>query len=834
VNSIMLALASVVRRWPVHVVAATMLAAFALSWGIPQLEFQTGQDTLLDPGSKISVDNKRYQEQFGGDYMLVLFETPACPDAEPECERAPISQLFTPENQRELDRLEQDLDATGDYHSIISPLAILRFAQVQIEQRMVSEPQRLAEREQAAMDQARAASAARGEPAEQQEAAAQAAKARVDAEFQAEFGPDAERFLAITDQSFENPAFVEFVMYGANGELRPDIRGIFPDAHSALMVIRPQGNLSIDEGARVSAHVKDAMPEYAFEGVTPLAAGPPLLIKEINDGMKGAMTIMAVFAVVIMVVVLFFIFRARWRLLSLPAVLVGCVAAFGLMGFLGIPLTMVTISGLPILIGLGVDFAVQVHSRMEEETLAADSAETGIDETFVRLGPALGIAAVAACIGFAVLRLSDVPMIRDFGAMLAVGAVIVFAVSIALIAGVLYLRERTRLGVRPQPRVRFEVENLVRGLTSRTMGRLLPIAAVALLIAAGGLWLSRKIPTESDPEKFVPSDSKVLGDLHHVRDIAGSTSELNLLIEAGDGRTMLDQQILDWLYAFEQRQLDDHSEIRRSNSVASFTAQVSGEPPTTDAAEQALASAPESLAVSVVNADRTMGSVTFAIGGDLSLAEQDALTASILADSGAPHGVTVAPAGISVVGSASVDALSSNRDLMSFVAIGAILATLLVLFRSPVKAIAPMLPVVVALGASATIFYLADVAYSPLTSISGPLIIAMGTEFNILLMSRYFEERQAGFAPREAMSKASLRIGRAIAASGMTVMGGFAVLALSDFPLLDNFGIVTAVNIGVSLASTLILLPPLLVWADGAQRGGEARTLGAESTAASG
>ena len=91
------------------------------------------------------------------------------------------------------------------------------------------------------------------------------------------------------------------------------------------------------------------------------------------------MVMMAVFAVVIMVVVLFVVFRARWRLLSLPAVLVGCVAAFGLMGFLGIPLTMVTISGLPILIGLGVDFAIQVHSRIEEETFAADSAERGLE-----------------------------------------------------------------------------------------------------------------------------------------------------------------------------------------------------------------------------------------------------------------------------------------------------------------------------------------------------------------------------------------------------------------------------------------------------------------------
>jgi predicted RND superfamily exporter protein len=140
-----------------------------------------------------------------------------------------------------------------------------------------------------------------------------------------------------------------------------------------------------------------------------------------------------------------------------------------------------------------------------------------------------------------------------------------------------------------------------------------------------------------------------------------------------------------------------------------------------------------------------------------------------------------------------------------------------VLYRSAVKAIAPLLPVVLALGASSALLYFSGTAYSPLTSISGPLIIAMGTEFNILLMSRYYEERATGLPAREAMSRASLRIGRAITASGLTVLGGFAVLAFSDFPLLDNFGQVTALNIGVSLISTLVLLPPLLVWADGEQ-----------------
>jgi hydrophobe/amphiphile efflux-3 (HAE3) family protein len=649
---------------------------------------------------------------------------------------------------------------------------------------------------------------------EAQATAAEAARQRVADAFNAEFGADARRFVEVGERSLENPRFVEFVLYGADGRIRPDLSGIFPDDQHALMVVRLKGNLSIDEGSEIAAGLVEQSRSYQFDGISMLVSGPPLLIKEINDAMRSALTVMAALAVVIMAVVLSVIFRARWRLLSLPAVLVGCVAAFGLMGFVGIPLTMVTISGLPILIGLGVDFAIQAHSRIEEETFATESAHAGIERSVARLGPALGIAAIAACIGFIVLHLSDVPMIRDFGSMLAVGSIIVFAVSIALVSAVVFLRERTRIGDAGPARARFEVEGIVGGLTSRTMGRLVPIALVAVVIAAGGLYVSRRIPTETDPEKFVPGDSDVLADLHRVRDVTGSTSELNLLVEAREGRSVTDQDVLDWMIGFEEGQKEQHRQLGRSNSIASLTKSLTGTDPTTGGALDAIESAPRALVDSVVSADGRMASITFAISGDDSLDERKQLTQSIEDAANPPEGVSIAPAGIAVIGTASVDALSANRDLMSFVAIGAIFVALLATFRNPVKAVAPLLPVVLALGASAMILYAGGISYSPLTSISGPLIIAMATEFNILLMSRYFEERSRGMEPREAMSHASRRIGRAITASGMTMLGGFAVLAFSDFSLLENFGQVTALNIGVSLLSTLVLLPPLLVWAD--------------------
>ncbi|MEX2104017.1 MAG: MMPL family transporter, partial [Bacilli bacterium] len=66
----------------------------------------------------------------------------------------------------------------------------------------------------------------------------------------------------------------------------------------------------------------------------------------------------------------------------------------------------------------------------------------------------------------------------------------------------------------------------------------------------------------------------------------------------------------------------------------------------------------------------------------------------------------------------------------------------------------------------------------------------------------------------EAIIVAIQKIGKAIIASGLTVIGGFSALIISDFVILSNFGIMTVINMTLCLVSTLIVLPPTLVLLD--------------------
>ena len=63
-------------------------------------------------------------------------------------------------------------------------------------------------------------------------------------------------------------------------------------------------------------------------------------------------------------------------------------------------------------------------------------------------------------------------------------------------------------------------------------------------------------------------------------------------------------------------------------------------------------------------------------------------------------------------------------------------------------------------------------------------------------------------------------------ASGATAIAGFAVLAFSDVAMLRDFGIVTVIDLTVSLLGVLAVLPAVLVLAE--RRAGRDRRAAAE------
>ena len=75
-------------------------------------------------------------------------------------------------------------------------------------------------------------------------------------------------------------------------------------------------------------------------------------------------------------------------------------------------------------------------------------------------------------------------------------------------------------------------------------------------------------------------------------------------------------------------------------------------------------------------------------------------------------------------------------------------------------------------------------------------------------------EIAAAFEPAQAVARCYRSTGATVLASGLTAIAGFAVLALSDVKMLQEFGLVTVVDLTVSLLGVLAVLPAVLVLAE--------------------
>jgi uncharacterized protein len=242
-------------------------------------------------------------------------------------------------------------------------------------------------------------------------------------------------------------------------------------------------------------------------------------------------------------------------------------------------------------------------------------------------------------------------------------------------------------------------------------------------------------------------------------------------------------------------------------------------PPTGDDVRRAYEVAPPDIQRTLVNPDAGALNLVFRTGPG-SLEERAVYTNEIrdqLASGGdevPPAGVDATPSGLAVVGVGLLENLEANRILLTYLAIAFVGVFLAFRLRSVVRSLLSLVPVLIAVGMASLVAWALGLKLSPMTAVGGPLVVAACTEFTSLILLRYIEERRRGFTPREAVDVAASRTGRAFIVSACTAIAGVAVIAFSSLPLLRDFGIIVALNVAVALLSALVILPPLLVWAD--------------------
>ncbi|MCW6006267.1 MMPL family transporter [Micromonospora sp. CPCC 205371] len=146
------------------------------------------------------------------------------------------------------------------------------------------------------------------------------------------------------------------------------------------------------------------------------------------------------------------------------------------------------------------------------------------------------------------------------------------------------------------------------------------------------------------------------------------------------------------------------------------------------------------------------------------------------------------------------------------------LLVLLLMFRSLIAAVMPLLTAVLGIGIAVGAIYMATLV-TPISSTAPMLAVmlglAVGIDYALFLLSRHRDQLADGLDVEESIARATATAGSAVIFAGLTVVIALLGLAVAGIPFLTTMGVAAAGAVGLAVAIAVTLVPALLSFAGG-------------------
>ncbi|MEA2137284.1 MAG: uncharacterized protein QOG56_434, partial [Solirubrobacteraceae bacterium] len=426
--------AALAARRPALVLAlAAVLATAGLALAL-RLKPDAGVDTLVGRDSPAYAATETLRERFGDDAIIVLV-------------RGDLRKLLLSQDLERLLGLEgciagnvprgatpaggargpcAALARTRSVEVVLGPGTFINTAVLELRAGYARRVAGAAARADAAASAARTAARRQGLGRDASDRRAARARREVQSALVEQLATLAERYGLVSIPRLDDRAFVSTLVFDATkapGTPKRRFAYLFPSrgarpGRTALVQVRLKAGLGERERSAAIEQVRAAVAMAAWKprnGATYTVTGAPVVVSDLTASISGSMRVLLIAALLVMAAMLALAFHRRPRLLPLAIALAAAALTFGALSLVGASLTMASIAVLPVLIGLAVDYAIQLQSRIAEERGEHGSAGAAVRRAALLGAPAVAVAAAATAAGFAVLAFSPVPMVRGFG-----------------------------------------------------------------------------------------------------------------------------------------------------------------------------------------------------------------------------------------------------------------------------------------------------------------------------------------------------------------------------------------------------------------------------------
>ena len=644
---------------------------------------------------------------------------------------------------------------------------------------------------------------------------------------------------------------------------------VAPTASSTLWVLEVDPNLEETPRRVLQDQLRDVFSERSSTSLlTYEVISNDLLAHDIDEGTFDNLLLLVLLAFAVVVVMLSVAFRS---LSSVAFPLVGLTSAliwtYGILNVAGTRFTALEATVAPLVLGLGIDYAIHLQRSQRSFRDEFPSASESWLRACGHLSMPLSLAVVTTVAAFMANVISPLPPLAVLGYALSLGVVSAF-ISSTVFVGALHVVFSKESKVEHRPPLRFPAlsQHIVNVQKKQQVGVIL----VTVLISGLAIYGAASLETDFDLADFVSEDMEIMG----VRDDLTSSYEsagwkvIHLLMEPVEGEEAIpgDLDLLSELRNF-QFDLKSNNDVVGTNFRIPSPAYEGPYPLIRDAIlrNESLGNAHnmEVFAGEVYPIERSesinLGAFFVDLAGNDSVA--DPLTGETWDDRLAQtvhlngnqiihlrHEIRV-EASTSVESSrvvnnfvgilGSVDdsgtlkyqlkehaALHVTGDLVMLetVLTGltitqiestaiSLIVSFLVLFlltRRIMPAIIVLFPVGIAslwvVGSMALI----GLKWNVLTVMVTALTLGIGIDYSIHMWRRFEVELEKRGDHWGALREALDTTGVALMLSALTTMAGFAVLLFSPMPIIQDFGLITAITVLFSLLLAIMVLPVLV------------------------
>jgi len=551
--------------------------------------------------------------------------------------------------------------------------------------------------------------------------------------------------------------------------------------------------------------------------------GAPILVEDVQRGISGDSRRFIPIAIVLIFIGFFLCFRtAAGVLLPVTMVLMSIVWTMGTMGYLGLPITVVS-NALPvIMIAVASSYGIHYMHALYQLADQYDSMEELVEATLNKIVSPILITGVTSSLGSLSLLIFKIQSLKEFGIIGAFGFAYATFICLFLLPSLCqFIKKPTA----KQHGLKNTIGVFTQRITALTLNYRKPIMVGYLVIAGLAIWQAGNIQVGDNYMKFFPKS--------HEGRIAGTTFNdkldgvrvMDIMVDATNYDNIKDEKFYTKLLQFE----NEIALLESVGGIHSYTKVVEhiGKNLDDDAATSVLNNEKIAQYLMMYELSATPGEAGMLYDENY---EKAHLQVFLTSSNPQVHQATWKKIEGLFAGNFKDNAeIKFGGDVMHRISLGKyivsgkiqniilaliiLLLTTFIIFRSVKKGLFTIIPILFSLVMVFGLMGLMGMRLGISTSLLTAMIVGIGIDFSVHYLISFYKNKEQGV--ETALFNTCKNTGNAISYDAISNVIGFSVLSFSGFLPVQHFGWLLAFSMLLIYMNTLVIFPILFTMKKG-------------------